>query len=304
MILLRNRILLPACAALWIAASALSAQTARSLDGVIDVHIHPAPDVVPRKIDAIDLARLAKERGMRAIVLKNHYQSTAPLAWAARKAVPGIEIYGGIALNLAVGGVNPEAVERMAAFEGGFGRVVWMPTFDAENQVRFSGQDRPFAPVSKDGALLPEVREVIAVVARRGLSLGTGHVSTDEALMIIEEARRQGVERIVVTHAMLAPTRMTIAAMRRAAEMGAFVEFSCNGLIGRNKESETSDYARAIREVGPRSCILSSDLGQPDNPPPPDGLADFLDALEKEGLTPDEIDLMSKMNPARFLGLN
>ncbi len=292
------------CAALWLAASAFGARTARSLDGVIDVHIHPAPDVVPRKIDAIDLARLAKERGMRAIVLKNHYQSTAPLAWAARKAIPGIEIYGGIALNLAVGGVNAEAVERMAAVEGGFGRVVWMPTFDAENQVRFSGQVRPFAPVSKDGALLPEVREVIAVVARRGLSLGTGHVSPEEALMIIEEARRQGVEGIIVTHAMLAPTRMTIPAMRRAAEAGAFVEFSYNGLVGRNKESEASDYARAIREVGPRFCILSSDLGQPDNPPPPDGLADFLDVLEKEGLTREEIDLMSKTNPARFLGLN
>jgi hypothetical protein len=292
------------CAVLWITASAFGARTTRPLDGVIDVHIHPAPDVVPRKIDAVDLARLAKERGMRAIVLKNHYQSTAPLAWAARKAVPGIEIFGGIALNLAVGGVNPEAVERMAAVEGGFGRVVWMPTFDAENQVRFSGQDRPFAPVSKDGALLPEVREVIAVVARRGLSLGTGHVSPEEALMIIEEARRQGVERIVVTHAMLSPARMTIPTMRRAAELGAFVEFSYNGLIGRNKESEASDYARAIREVGPRFCILSSDLGQPDNPPPPDGLADFLDALEKEGLTREDIDLMSKTNPARFLGLN
>jgi len=291
------------CAALWLAAFAFGARTARPLDGVIDVHIHPAPDVVPRKIDAIDLARMAKGRGMRAIVLKNHYQSTAPLAWAARKAVPGIEIFGGIALNLAVGGVNPEAVERMASVEGGLGRVVWMPTFDAENQVRFSGQDRPFARLSKDGKLLPEVLEVIAVIARRGLSLGTGHSSPEEALMIIQEARRRGVARIAVTHAMLAPTRMTIPMMRRAAELGAFVEFSYNGLVGPNKESEAADYARAIREVGPRSCILSSDLGQPDNPLPPDGLADFLEALEREGLTSEDIDLMSKTNPARFLGL-
>ena len=49
---------------------------------------------------------------MRALVLKNHYESTASLAYLVRKEVPGIEIYGGIALNRTVGGVNPAAVER------------------------------------------------------------------------------------------------------------------------------------------------------------------------------------------------
>jgi len=40
-----------------------------------------------------------------------------------------------IDLNRAVGGVNPAAVERMARVQGGYGRVVWMPTFDSENEV-------------------------------------------------------------------------------------------------------------------------------------------------------------------------
>src|SRR5205823_1085480 len=128
-------------------------------------------------IDAIDLAKLAKARGMRGLVLKNHYESTAALAYVVRQVVPGIEIFGGIDLNLTVGGINPAAVERMIMMKGGWGRVVWMPTFDAENQVRDSKENRPFVPVSKGGQLLPAVREVIALAAKHGLTLETGHSS-------------------------------------------------------------------------------------------------------------------------------
>ena len=83
--------------------------------GAIDIHVHSAPDSTPRSIDAIDLARLAKSRGMRGLVLKNHYEPTASLAYIVRKEVPGIEVFGGIDLNLSVGGMNSNAVEHMAA---------------------------------------------------------------------------------------------------------------------------------------------------------------------------------------------
>src|ERR1022692_4081760 len=139
------------------------------LNGVIDIHVHSDPDSLPRKIDAIDLARLAKKRSMRALVLKNHYESTASLAYLVRKEVPGIEVFGGIDLNLAVGGVNPAAVEHMTKVKGGLGKVVWMPTFDAENQVRFSKDNRPFAAVSRNGQLLPEVKQVIGICGRHDL---------------------------------------------------------------------------------------------------------------------------------------
>src|ERR1051325_11062348 len=245
-------------------ASAAWAQT--SLDGVIDIHVHADPDSRPRSIDAIDLARMAKDRGMRGLVLKSHYEPTASLAYLVRKAVPGIEIFGGIDLNRSVGGVNPVAVERMASIKGGWGRVVWMPTFDSENQVRYSKENRPFVPVSKNGALLPEVKEVIGIVAKRGLTLETGHSSPAECLAIVREARRQGVAHIVVTHAMLAPIHMSVADMQQAAKEGAYIEFVYNALIGPNKEFEPADYVKAIRAVGPRSSILSSDLGQAANP--------------------------------------
>ncbi len=273
------------------------------LPGVIDIHVHADPDSMPRSIDAIDLARLAKARGMRGLVLKNHYESTAALAYVVRKEVPGIEIFGGIDLNRSVGGVNPAAVERMAMMRGGWGRVVWMPTFDSENQVRYSKEGRPFVSVSKDGKLLAEVSEVIALVAKHGLTLETGHSSAAEGLMIVREARRQGVKHIVVTHAMLAPVKMTVAQMKEAAAQGAYLEFVYNGLTGNAKEAEPRDYAAAIRALGPVHCILASDLGQVGNPLHPDGLAAFFAALRTEGIPQADIDLMSKTNPARALGL-
>jgi len=289
------------CSSLVFIAVTASAQT---LTGVVDIHVHSDPDSMPRSIDAIDAAKLARARGIRALVLKNHYEPTASLAYLVRKEVPGIELYGGIALNRTVGGVNPAAVERMTLVKGGWGRVVWMPTFDAENQVRFSKENRPFVSVSKNGSLLPEVKEVLALIAKNKLTLATGHSSPQENLLLIRAAKDLGIDRIVVTHAMLPPVKMTVEQMKQATAMGAYLEFVYNALIGPNRVFEMPQYAAAIRAVGPEHCILSSDLGQAGNPLHPDGLEAFFRGLRAQGFSVAEIDRMSKTNPARLLGLN
>jgi len=239
---------------------------------------------------------------MRGLVLKSHYEPTASMAYLVRKAVPGIEVIGGIDLNRTVGGVNPEAVERMAQIKGGYGRVVWFPTFDAENQVRFSKENRPFVAVARGSQLLPEVKQVIALAVKYGLTVETGHSSAAEGLLIVREARRQGA-RAVVTHAMLAPVQMSIADMQAAAREGAYIEFVYNGLVGPGKEFETGDYVKAIRAVGAEHCILASDLGQAGNPVHPAGLEEFFRALRAAGVSDGEIEVMAKRNPARALGL-
>lgn len=282
---------------------ALAAFAQPRLDGVIDIHVHSGPDSTPRSIDAIDLAKLAKARGMRGLVLKNHYESTAALAYVVRQVVPGIEIFGGIDLNRSVGGINTAAVERMVLMKGGYGKVIWMPTFDAENQVRYSKENRPFVPVAKDGKLLPAVIDVIGLAAKNNLTLETGHSSPEEGLMLVREAKRQGVQHVVVTHAMQAPVSMKAAQMKEAAGMGAYIEFVYGGLAGRNRDQTLKGFVEAIRAVGPASCILSSDLGQPNNPLHPDGLATFYELLRQQGFSQAEVDLMSKTNPARALGL-
>ena len=213
--------------------SLLAAATAmaQDLSGVIDLHAHCAPDTSARSIDAVDLAKLGRERAMRGIVIKSHQDPTATLAYIVRKEVPGIEIFGGIALNRSVGGINLAAVEHMAALKGGWGRIVWMPTADAENQVRYYKQNRPFVAIAHDGALLPEVLAVIASIARHKLVLATGHSSPEEDLLLVSEARRAGVQQIVVTHPMVPPVNMSIPQMKQAAAGGAYLEFTYLGLI-------------------------------------------------------------------------
>jgi hypothetical protein len=301
-----NRLL--ACVALAVAlvvsvAGQRNDVAARTLAGAIDIHVHSAPDSVERSIDSIDVAKLALARGMRAIVLKSHYEPTATMAFIVRKAVPGIEVFGGIDLNLTVGGMNAAAVEHMTQIAGGWGRLVWMSTFDAENQVRYSKETRPFVRVSNGGALLPDVKDVIGVIARHQLVLATGHVSPQEGLMLLREGRRQGVRHMVVTHAMQAPVLMSVDEMQQAAKEGALIEFVAGSLTARGAAARVDGYADAIRKVGPEFCILSSDLGQKGNALPPDGLGAFIDALRARGFTDAQLARMSRQNPAQLLDL-
>ena len=276
------------------------------LQGIVDIHVHSDPDGVTRKLDALDTARLAKEAGVRAIVLKNHWAPTAQLAYTVAKVVPGIEVLGGIALNRAVGGVNPEAVKQGAAFTGGKLRIVWMPTFDAENYVRFSKQDLPFAAVSRDGKLLPETIEVLQLIAKNKLVLATGHSSAAEDLMLVREGRKQGIAQIVVTHPMDAPIHMSLAEMQEAARLGAYVELCGNAVLPthpKDRQIPVAEYVKTIRAVGPEHIILSGDFGQTIHPPFPEAWKQFLDNLSKAGIGSAEIDLMAKKNPAILLGL-
>lgn len=285
------------------APAALSPEVERLLDGAIDIHVHSSPDDRPRSIDAVDAARLALHRNMRAIVLKNHYESTAGLAYIVRRMVPDMVAFGGIDLNLTVGGINPAAVEHMTRVSGGWGRMVWMPTFDAENQVRFSKENRPFVSVSRGGALLPEVTQVIGLIAKHGLVMATGHSSSAEVLMLVREGRRQGVRAMVVTHAMNDPIGMSVAQMREAADLGAFIEFVGGSLTTPDAPARMRKFADAIREIGPEVTILSSDLGQQGNALPPDGFGAFLLDMRQKGFSEEELAIMSKRNPARLLGL-
>jgi hypothetical protein len=276
---------------------------ARDLRGAIDIHVHTHPDNVARSLDGLEAARFAKDKGMRAIVLKNHFDPTAGLAWLARKAVPGIEIFGGVDLNLPVGGMNVHAVEHMVRVDGSYGRMVWMSTFDAENQIRVNKSNAPFVRVSENGALLPATKAVIAAIAKHSLVLASGHVSAHEALLMFEEGRRVGVRAMVATHGMSTPTSLTADQARQAAKLGAFIEFTSGTLATPNAQAKVDRLAEDIRSVGIDHAILSSDLGQGGNPLPADSFATYMEALRKKGFTDQELDAMAKQNPARLLGL-
>lgn len=272
------------------------------LAGAIDVHVHGVPDSENWRVDAIDVARQAKERGMRAIVIKSHWHSTAEMAYLVRKVVPGIEVFGGLGLSRAVGGINPEAIEEFAKITGGYGRVVWMPTLES------GGSSRPFLPVSRNGELLPEVKAAIAAIGAHNLVLATGHSSADENVMLVREGHRQGLKHMIVTHAMSRPARMNIEQMKAAAAEGAYLEIVYVHTLNipelrRTPVFTLKEVADAVRAVGAKSIVLSTDMGQVGIMLPTDGLAAFATGLKAEGVTDDEINQMIRINPALLLDL-
>jgi hypothetical protein len=281
-----------------------------NLNGAFDFHVHQGPDSVDRAIDADDLARLAKKMGMRGMVMKNHWAETASLVYMVRKEVPGIELFGGATQDLAMGGINLEAVKRMAEMKGGYGRIVWLPTFDAENAVKEAKGKGPFVSVAKDGKLLPGVLELIDWIAQHpDIVLETGHISAEEGLMVVHEAHQRGVKHIAVTHAMTAPVRMTIPQMQAAAKDGAYIEFVYNAAYGEHPAVSVADFANAIRAIGAKSCIMATDFGAVQTPPTPQrplapqALLEFMVAMHKAGISVADINLMTKVNPLLALGL-
>ena len=298
-----KRTLLLALTLTAVTLSAQSSQADRDLKGAIDLHIYTEPDSIPRSIDALEAAKLARDHGMRAIALKHHYDETAGLAYLARKQFPGIEVFGGVAMNLTVGGLNPRAIEYMTQITGGFGKFVFMPTNDSEAQVKYGKQPRPFVKVSENGELVAEARAVIGAVARHDLILGSGNISAEETLMVFREGQRVGIKRMIATHGMAAPTFLTIEQAREAAKLGAFIEIVGGNLAGKDAQTKIDRFAEQIRGIGPASVIMASDLGQKANALPPEGFAVFIEAMRKKGFTDQELDVMTRKNPATLLGL-
>jgi len=278
--------------------------TDRVLEGAIDLHAHYGPDSYPRQWDAFEITALAKERGLRAIVFKNHWSETASLAYLVRKyGTQGIEVFGAVTLDTPIGGVNPQAVRYMADVTGGFGRIVWMPTHDSEHEVAYNKDQRPSVAVSRNGRLLSEVLEVLDLVAEHDLTLATGHVTPEETLLILEEAKRRGVMRAIVTHPLLDPqfTFMTVPQLQQAVVLGGVIEITAGSLFregpGRQRVLD------AIRAIGPEHFFVASDSGLVGTPNHTDALVMAAKVLRQNGLDERALDVMFKENPARLLKL-
>jgi hypothetical protein len=273
--------------------------------GLMDTHVHTAPDVFGRSVDDEEAAMLYKERGLDTLVLKNHVLPTADRAWLVRKRVAGINVFGGIVLNSPVGGINPDAVNWMWRMQGGFGRVVWFPTFDADNHVKhFKDAPEGIKVLDSGGKVLPAVRDVLKICAAQKLVVQTGHLSPTEALAVIEAGRDAGIDRLVVTHAQFEVVNMSVEQMKKAASMGAKLELCAMGpLMGpearlawmRNwRQVKVEETAAAVKEVGAQNFVLATDLGQTGNPSHADGLQLFVTDLINAGIGKDDITRMGR----------
>jgi hypothetical protein len=290
------------------------------LRGAFDTHIHVAPDVVPRIVDDVSLARRFAELGMDGFVLKSHYTSTAERAAVVRAAVPGVDALGAIVLNRAVGGMNPLAVEIAAREDV---RTVWLPTVDAVNEsherdapagakvpvwvklqleLREQGIEiPPVAVVDERGALLPETIAVLERVAHHDLLLATGHLARDEIFAVVDGARELGVTQIVITHPEFPAQNLTIEDQLALTGRGALLE-RCMTTPYTGKIA-WADWIEHIRATGAEHSVLSTDLGQVFNPPVEDGMGIMVDRLLAAGFDDEEIRTMAVINTRRVAGV-
>ncbi|MEG3991474.1 DUF6282 family protein [Microcoleus sp. S28C3] len=283
------------------------------IEGAIDFHIHSSPDVIPRSLDDFEVAKSAARSHMKAVVLKNHYASTAARAVLVNKIVPEVQVFGGVVLNYAVGGINPEAVEAMHRIGGKYGKIVWLPTVDAEHHLQVFHKSGIGIKVAENGNVLPQTAAVLKIVAKENLVLETGHISSEEVMAVVTEANLIKVKNILITHAMADVPGLSLENMQRAAQMGAFLELAfVNDLMGENAADEghknwhqvsISKMAAAIKLIGAEHFVMSTDLGRKPDPLPAEGYKLFVKKLIEEGISQREIDLMMKENPARLLGI-
>ncbi len=282
------------------------------IEGLIDTHFHSGPDVFARALDDEQGAQLYKDRGMGAIVLKNHVVSTADRAWFVRKHLAGINVFGGIVLNAAVGGINPDAVQWMWRMQGGYGRCVWFPTLDADHHVKhFKDAPEGIKVLGPDGKVLPEVREVLKICSQQKLVVNTGHLSATEALAVIAAARDAGVDRIIVTHAQFEVVNLSLEEMKKAAAMGAKLELCAAGpLMGPQahlpwmrawRQVRIKESAETIQAIGAEHFVLGTDLGQAGNPSHADGMQLFVTELMAQGVSKDQIKIMGREVPGSLL---
>jgi hypothetical protein len=287
--------------------------------GAYDLHVHIAPDVVPRRIDDVALARRFAEVGLAGFTLKSHYVPTQERAAVVDGLVDGVRVFGSIALNRSVGGMNPVAVE-IAAREGAL--IVWMPTVDSVNEASRRTPPRPgenlpvwaavqreldarglapepVAVVDASGRVLPETRAVLAAIAAHDVVLATGHLARAEILAVVEAALEEGVRKIVVTHPEFPTQAVPLDEQRDLAARGALLERCLTTPHTGKVDWET--WLERTRGVGAGSCLLSSDLGQPENPPVEDGLALLADRLLAAGFSEDDVRTMAVDNSRRLV---
>jgi predicted TIM-barrel fold metal-dependent hydrolase len=282
------------------------------LEGAIDIHIHSAPDLYTRILNDVDLARHAKEAGMRGILIKNHFTETAGRAQVA-SAEADFGVFGGIALNLSVGGLNLHAVEVSLKLGA---KTVWMPTLHARKFVAQKNHVTNLATeirdglegvylLNEDGALKEELYPILEAIAQWNGSLATGHISKEEARVVVPEAARSGVKEIVVTHPLASFVDYSVEEMKEILDLGAtYLEHVYNDTTRQVSHPIRREVLfEGIKAIGADHCIMSTDSGQWLNPVPVQQMGIYIQDMLHFGFSPREIRTMAADNPAKMLGL-
>lgn len=269
--------------------------------GAYDLHVHTWPDHDRRSVSDLELLEDAERLGMAGVLIKNHYEPTTGRAALAGRVHTGqAQIYGSIALNWSVGGVNPYAVESAARMGA---KMVWLPTREAEASIRLAGLGdyRPRPPLrvaGSDGKPLPALLEVLEVARDYNLPVSTGHITLEESFAVCRAGLALGVQ-MVLSHPEYDHTPVPVSSQQEFAQMGVLIEKDWVDIaLGMATVESVAD---SIRAVGPQRIYLATDRGQASGERPAEGMLLFVSVLLRCGISPEEIHTMIQENPRKVL---
>lgn len=267
----------------------LEAKAREILRGGYDLHVHASPSHSPRKLDDFELARQLDAYGMAGAITKSHYDATAGRAAIAnRHSGAAAKLYGALALNRPVGGINPHAVD--AAFRLG-AKMIWLPTRDVKSGLGVTDDS---------GGLIGALYEVFDVVKAHHGWLATGHLKPEVSARVCREGLARGVN-MILTHPDSKSTNVPVDVQVALAREGVMVEKAWGNVY--NGYLSAAAMAESIRRIGPERVFLVTDYGQVDSPMPCEGMLAFVTAMLEQGLSEEELITMVRRNPARILGV-
>jgi len=280
-----------------------------SMKGVIDMHVHTNPDLRLRAYDDFEMMEAGIRVGARAIVLKTHQGTTMDRAYLCNRhnqIVHGdnhFTMFGSITLNKVVGGINPRAVD--VALQLG-AKVVWLPTQSAVNHMAKMNQDTSQGvAVVRDGKVVPELETVFSLIKDHKAVLGTAHISPEEAFIVVEAARKAGVENIVVTHPEWWIVGMSLEDQLRIVQDYNVILERCyaQNMGGGKYKSNLQANLELIQAVGYEHVMVDTDGGQTENPHWELALEEYMQYLADHGIPEDQIWHMTRTIPAKLLGI-
>lgn len=284
--------------------------------GAIDLHVHPGPDPMrERRLDALDIAYQARQAGMRAVVIKSHHYCTAPVASIVNQVVTDFSLVGSLVLNRDVGGLSQEVVE-IAICAGS--KIIWMPTISSvidtrrikeESQYPLCGTrtslNEAISLIDEDGKLVPEMTPILEMIKRGDVLLATGHISVPEIYAVVEASKSRQI-KVLITHPLttIVGSPLTVEQQKELVNQGAYIEHCFNACLPPEVMVSPGTIVDHIRAVGIDHCVLSTDLGQYYNPIPAEGFRMMLANMLMSGLSETELEILTKINPAKLLGLD
>lgn len=293
---------------------ARAAEVADLLIGAVDLHCHSGPAAMPRILGHHEAFLMAREAGFKALLYKDHYYLGTAHCAVLKDIYPDadIELYSGVALNNASGGVNPHAVDHAIKLGA---KIVWFPTFSARNHIEayasksFPKTAKPMLPpvplsvLDANGKLIDEARQICDLIAEGDVILAGGHLHVSELYILFEEAKARGVTKLLVNH----PSYIIGCSdddIRSLVSLGAYIEHSiCMFVTGRVKQHETADLVHMMEVAGVDRTVLGSDLGLTQAPKPVDGYRMIVSDLLDHQVSKADIRSMIATNAASLLNL-